>query len=228
MDLVTAKKLVESRPHWHHRYEIFPGVVVPGNYDPRFMLEKLNLPSSLKGKKVLDIGASDGFYSLHCHKLGADVTALDYRHKTTSGFATMEKISEVSIKHVVASVYDIGPELGQFDIVLFLGVIYHLPDIPASLWRARQVCAGKLYLESYVEDFGSDKPLARYYESDTLVGDSSNFWAPNVACMEAMLRDTGYSIEKTHAWGDRALIEANANQRPSKMEIAYGRKMPAP
>lgn len=228
MNLETAKKLIDKHAHWHHKFEIAPGLMTPGSYDPRFMMEKLDLPTSLAGKKVLDIGASDGYFSLELHKRGANVTALDYRDKSVSGFSTMETINDVKIRHVVASVYDIDSSFGEFDIVLHLGVIYHLPDIPASLWRARQVCKGVIFLESYVEDFNTNKPMARYYEADTLVGDASNFWAPNAECMEAMLRDAGFVTQKTHRWGDRAMVVAEATGSAKKIEIAYGKVMPSP
>lgn len=221
MDQKTAELLVSQFPHWHHKFEIYQNVITPGSYDPRFMLKMLDLPVDLKGKKILDIGASNGFFSLEFFKRGAEVTAVDYISKEKSGFSIMEEISGVSINHVVASVYDIGSSLGDFDIVLFLGVIYHLPDILSALWKVRKICKGTLYLESYVENFEIEKPMLRYYESDSLGGDITNFWAPNVECMESMLRDCSFNIIKTHKWGDRALIKAESIESYNKVESAY-------
>lgn len=221
MNQAEVEKLVASHKHWHHKFEIFPNVVTPGSYNPKFLLEKLGLPENLSGKKVLDIGACDGYYSAELYLRGAIVTALDYRPKTASGFAIMEQVKGVKIPHVVSSVYDINSDLGEFDIVLFLGVIYHLPDLLSALWKIRKVCKGTLFVESYVEDFGGGPPMARYYEASTLYGDATNFWAPNLACMESILRDCGFTIKRTHTWGDRAMVEAEANGTDTKMKMAY-------
>ncbi len=226
MDKTTAIKLVEQYQHWHQKFEIFPDVVTPGSYDPNFLLQEMHLPESLAGKTALDVGSCDGFYSSELHKRGADVTALDYRPKTVSGFSITEEVMGISIRHLVANVYDIGPHLGQFDIVLCLGVIYHLPDIPAAIWKLRQVCCGTLFLETYVEELGtpdsSNVPLCRYYEGGSLADDPTNFWAPNAACVEAILRDCGFLIKASHRWGDRLLVEAEPTKVGTKMSVAYG------
>jgi tRNA (mo5U34)-methyltransferase len=222
MNQAEAERLVKAHPRWHHKFEIFPNVFTPGSYNPQFLLDKLGLPADLTGKNVLDIGACDGYYSAELFARGANVTALDYRPKTTSGFAIMEEVRQISIPHIVSNIFDIDKSIGEFDIILLLGVIYHLPDISSALWKLRKICKGTIFMESYVEDFGIEQPMARYYEAATLYGDSTNFWAPNVACMESLLRDCGFTIKNTHKWGDRAMIEAEANGSDLKMKLAYG------
>ncbi len=222
MDQAEAERLVKLHSHWHHKFEIFPNVITPGSYNPKFLLDKLGLPADLTGKSILDIGACDGYYSAELFARGANVTALDYRPKTTSGFAIMEKVREISIPHIVSSIYDINEDIGKFDVVLLLGVIYHLPDIPSALWKLRKICKGAIFIESYVEDFGTEQPMARYYEAANLYGDRTNFWAPNVPCMEAIIRDCGFIIKNTHKWNDRAMVEAEANGSDLKMKLAYG------
>ena len=88
-----AERLVASVPVWHHRFEIAPRVITPRNYDPAFLVEKMALPENLSGLSVLDIGASDGFFSLHLRRRGARVVAVDYRAKHAHGFGVMEQIS---------------------------------------------------------------------------------------------------------------------------------------
>src|SRR5215831_13251597 len=117
-----ARRLVASVPHWHHRFEIFPGLVTPGSYDPQFLLQKLDLPPDLTGARVLDVGCSDGFFSSRLRARGAEVVSLDYRPKTGHGFAVMETLSGGGFDYRQMNVYEIGPDLGTFEIVLFLGV----------------------------------------------------------------------------------------------------------
>ena len=80
MNLNEATALVASVPHWHHKFEIYPGVVTPGAYEPGFLLDKTGLPDDLSGLRVLDIGTSDGFFSLHLAKRGAQVAAAGAGH----------------------------------------------------------------------------------------------------------------------------------------------------
>src|SRR5689334_4904270 len=87
-----AETLVASVPHWHHSFDIYPGVTTPGSYDPRFLFEMMELGSNLTGKRLLDIGASDGFFSREAHKLGAEVVSVDYRDRNQHGFGVMERI----------------------------------------------------------------------------------------------------------------------------------------
>ena len=228
MNSVEAESIVRAHPGWHHNFEIFPGVSTNGSYDPGFMVEKLDLATDLSGLRILDVGASDGYFSLMLHKRGADVTAVDFRHKSDTGFSIMEKLNNVEIKHLQCNVYNLPTNIGKYDIVLFLGVIYHLPDIPSALWRLSNLCKHRLILESYVEVFESNVPMARYYEADSLDGDVTNFWAPNVACMQAMMRDCGFSIVKSDTWGDRAMVLGEVGGSVGyKMHVAYSQKLGA-
>lgn len=224
MHLDEARTLVESVPHWHHRFEIFPGLVTPGSYDPRFLIDKLRLPASLHGLRVLDIGASDGFYSLECHRRGAEVVAIDYRAKTGHGFAAMEAIAGVEIRYIQMNLYDMpSHDLGTFDIVLFMGVLYHLPDMLRALHAVRSACHGTLFLETHSENaFCPDIAAARYYQGASLAGDITNFWSPNRLCVLDMLRDAGFVPDRDEAWGDRLLVKAKAGQDLRKLRIAYG------
>ena|SRR5688572_9354533 len=106
-----ARALVASVPAWHHRFEIAPGVITPGTYDPNFLLDKLALPKDLTGRRVLDIGPSDGFFSLNLRQRGAQVVAVDYRPKEMHGFGVMERISGLDFDYRQGNLYDITPEV---------------------------------------------------------------------------------------------------------------------
>ena len=78
-----AERLVSSVPVWHHRCEIAPGVITPGNYDPAFRLEKIHLPGGPLRLNVLDIGPSDGYFSLPFRRRGASTNF--NKHSKISG-----------------------------------------------------------------------------------------------------------------------------------------------
>ncbi|MBI3437403.1 MAG: methyltransferase domain-containing protein [Proteobacteria bacterium] len=173
------------------------------------------------------MGAADGFFSRELDRRGAAVTALDYKPKQSSGFAIMEKLHGKSLTHMNTNISNLSVlKLAPFDIVLFLGVLYHLLDPVRALWDIRQLVKGDLWLESYIQDFSPGVPAARYFERDTLGGDITNFWAPNSECIESMLRDAGFSVVATLILGDRALYHARtADLGPHgnvKMNTAYG------
>jgi tRNA (mo5U34)-methyltransferase len=106
MDLDEARALVASVTHWHHEFEIFPGLVTPGTYQPTFLLEKTQLPLDLTGLCALDIGTSDGFFALQLARRGARVVAIDYRRKQDHGYHFMERLNSVPIEYHQMNIYD--------------------------------------------------------------------------------------------------------------------------
>lgn len=228
MDLSEAKALVASVRHWHHAFEIFPGLITPGSYQPGFLLDKIRPSNDLAGVRVLDIGTSDGYFALEFARRGASVVAIDYRSKQGHGYHVMERLNPVQIDYHQMNIYELPEkQLGEFDIVLFMGVLYHLPDMIRALHMIRAVCRGTLFVETHSEnDFCRDIAAARYYQSNTLAGDPTNFWAPNRLCVLSMLYDTGFDSVRDEAWGQRLFVEAKAapvqGARHRKMQLGYG------
>lgn len=221
MNRGQALKIINSAPHWHHSFEVFPGVTTPGNYDPTFLFDLLNLPDDLSGKRILEIGPSDGFFTLQLARRGADVTCVDYRAKDDHGYAAMERITGLKAQYITANIYDLDPAgIGTFDIILFLGVLYHLPDMMRALQILRSLARGSLFIETEC-DPTQGPPMARYYEAATLNGDHTNFWVPNLACVEAMCRDAGFKPDRSETWGTRGMVAAWCEPVTDKIRIAY-------
>lgn len=221
-----AQTIVSKVPHWHHKFEVFPGVVTPGAYDPQFLLDKLQLPDDMTGLRALDIGPSDGFFSMHMARRGAQVTAVDYRAKDGHGFEAMEKLTGLEFDYRQMNLYDIpASDIGAFDIVLFLGVLYHLPDMMRALNIVARLCRSRLLVETQFEpELMPGVAVARYYEAGTLADDITNFWVPNRECLFAMLRDVGFQIDRDESWGKRILVDTSLSPsaRAEKMSLAYG------
>jgi tRNA (mo5U34)-methyltransferase len=222
-----AEDLVKSVPYWHHKFEIYPGVMTPGGYDPAPLWSKLQLENRCRGQRVLDVGASDGFFSKKIVDLGGDVVCVDYRAKTSHGFGVMEQLHGSMFHYEHTNVYDMDQNrLGQFDFVLFLGVLYHLPDMMSALGKLRAVCRSTLLLETHSDnEFCPGVAAARYYKGASLAGDLTNFWSPNTLCVLDMLHDAGFDVVRHDAWTDRMFAEAvisNEPARSTKLNIAYG------
>ena len=121
---------------WYHVMELPGGVVTPGVDDPRDRLRLLGIPDDLSGLSVLDIGAWDGFFSFECERRGAArVVAADWFawHAAARGskrsFELAREALEARVEDVEIRVEDLSPErVGTFDLVLFVGVLYHVRD----------------------------------------------------------------------------------------------------
>ena len=186
---------------WYHTIDLGHGVVTPGVDDTRERLARLALPGSLAGKTVLDIGAWDGFFSFEAERRGAArVVASDsYSWKgggwgTKSGFLLAREALGSRVEDVEIDVMDLSPErVGTFDIVFFLGVLYHLRHPLLALERVASVTRELLVLETVVDLVGLGRPAAAFYPGTELNADPTNWWAPNIEGGEAMLRAVGFS-----------------------------------
>jgi tRNA (mo5U34)-methyltransferase len=224
-DAQEAQRLIEAHPHWYHQIEVAPGVVTPGVNDSQMVLDALQLPESLEGMRVLDIGARDGFFSFECERRGAaEVVAIDYLTPEETGFPIARELVGSQVQMRQANVYDLSPEeYGCFDLVLFLGVLYHLRDPMLALDRIAEISTGKVIVETHAIDDavlvgpGEFKPLAaispelesipimQFYPGDSLNNDPSNAWAPNQACLRAMLEESGFAVDRELRMGQRAI-----------------------
>ena len=194
---------------WFHRIELAPGIFTPGVEDTPRKAELIAFPADLHGKTVLDIGAYDGYFSFEAERRGASyVLAYDHLAPDRSGFSLAHGVLNSQVKHQVGSVYDLSPQtVGQFDIVLFLGVIYHLRSPLLALERIHSVCKDVMYLESYISTdvLGRDEHLvARFLPSNELNNDPTNWWAPTRACLEAWITSHGFEAEPIAEWSSRA------------------------
>jgi tRNA (mo5U34)-methyltransferase len=158
------------------------------------------------GKSVLDIGSWDGYFSFQAERLGATrVLATDHfcwsgpGWGTKAGFDYVHERLGSSVESKDVDVFDLDPkELGKFDVVLLLGVIYHLTDPFGGLKKAADMCDECLIVETHSDMNNIDEPVMRYYLGTELANDPTNFWGPNAACLEAMMREIGFTRFEPH------------------------------
>lgn len=172
------------------------------------------IPQDLRGKTVLDVGCNAGFYSIEMKRRGAArVVGIDSDedYLAQARFAAEMCEADVELRHM--SVYDVA-ELGcKFDIVLFMGVFYHLrhPLLALDLLH-EHVVGDVLVFQSMLR--GSDGVLSvrddypfgetgifdlhsfprMHFIEKKYSSDETNWWIPNRACAEAMLRSSGFAI----------------------------------
>ena len=175
-----------------------------------------HLPDDLHGARALDIGCNAGFYSFELARRGAEVLAVDVdsHYLRQARWASRELGLESRIEFRRTGVYDLATlDEKPFDIVLFLGVLYHLRhpllglDIVSRLTGdvaivqtltmpgdERLHTPSNLSIDEREEMLRPGWPAMAFIERD-LAGDPTNWWAPNAACVEAMLRSCGLKVQ---------------------------------
>lgn len=204
------RQRIASVPVWHHIMELAPGIVTPGRSNCQRLLELLCLPDTLTGKRVLDIGARDGFFSFEMERRGAEVLAMDYVAPNETGFSVAKEILGSKVEYLHENLYSLSADkIGKFDIVLFLGVLYHLRDPMLALDIIRSLCSKDLYVETLVistDEVLSELPLMRFYPRDSVAGDYSTYWGPNAKCMVAMLEESRFQVLRSAENGSRGVF----------------------
>lgn len=192
---------VESRT-WFHTIEIFPGLRTPGDEDTITKARHMRIPEDLTGKSVLDIGAYDGYFSFEAERRGASrVLATDdwtWNWPGSDARRNFELVrdvlgSNVQSHEVSVEALNVAEVGGRFDVVLFLGVLYHAPDPIGYLKNVRKVTQGVAIIETLVDLLDVPVPAAAYYTAASLNGDASNHFGPNTAAVEGWLLEAGFS-----------------------------------
>ena len=210
---------IRALGEWFHNIEIAGVRTAPdhflGDY-PRVKWERFQgaVPSDLRGKTVLDIGCNAGFYSIEMKRRGAErVLGIDFddRYLAQAHFAADALGLEIEFRKL--SVYDVQKLGEQFDIVLFLGVFYHLRYPLLALDLIHEHVARDLFIFQSLQR-GNDAAGAvqddydfwdmaafeqpgfpkMFFIEKRYAGDPTNWWIPNRAGVEALLRSAGFEI----------------------------------
>jgi tRNA (mo5U34)-methyltransferase len=172
------------------------------------------IPSDLSGCTVLDIGCNGGFYAIEMKRRGAErVVAIDFDEAYLAQARFAAEVCEAEIDFRKLSVYDVASLRERFDVVLFMGVFYHLrhPLLALDLIH-EHVTRDLLIFQSMQRGSGEVVPLQEdyqfwqrdiftqpgfpemYFIENKYAGDPTNWWIPNRACTEAILRSAGFEI----------------------------------
>jgi tRNA (mo5U34)-methyltransferase len=204
---------------WFHNMDLNGVRTAPwhflGDY-PRVKWERFSkaIPADLRGRTVLDIGCNAGFYAIEMKRRGAErVVAIDSdpRYLAQARFAA--EVLDVEIEFREMSVYQLPLLAERFDVVLFMGVLYHLrhpllaldilhEHVTRDLLVFQSMLRGTAEVKPFADDYDfrdtahfEDAAYPRlYFVEQRYAGDPTNWWVPNRACAEAMLRAAGFSV----------------------------------
>lgn len=183
---------------WWHSIDLGSGLITPGHANTESQLTYLGIPDNLSGKTVLDIGAWDGYFSFLAEERGAIVTATDdYEHSWgkcasgKAGFDLAKRIRKSNVMEFPSSLNDLSSgSVGQFDVVFFFGVLYHLKDPYRALEIIYDLTKEMAIIETFSKNNDIDLPLLIFYHNES--SDPSNYFAPNMSCLIEMLKAVGF------------------------------------
>jgi tRNA (mo5U34)-methyltransferase len=218
---VDLQSRVAALP-WHHSIDLGGGVVTSGGKSAALCKDEAALifdRVDLSGRSVLDIGAWNGFFSFEAKRRGASrVLATDsycWSHPHIRGRETFEIARSALGLEIDAREIDAinlsAETVGEFDVVLFLGVFYHRYDAIETLAKAARLAKQLLVVETHLELRDVDVPAMVFFPGRELANDPTNWWGPNEHCIKALLLGHGFEeVEMTaHPAGtNRAIFHA--------------------
>ena len=221
MNISQIAQRIEGLGPWFHNLDLNGIRTAPTHFLGDYPADKFArfshlVPQDLTGKSVLDIGCNAGFYSFEMRRRGAARVLgidTDARYLAQARFAA-QVLGEDGVEFRRMGVYDVGALGERFDLVIFMGVLYHLRHPLLALDLIREHVAGDMMLfqtltrgpdtvaqpaEDY--DFSEDAqfqqpdwPRMAFIEGKW-AHDWTNWWVPNRAGVEAMLRASGFAVE---------------------------------
>ncbi len=206
---------VEAHPLWYHTMDLAPGVVTPGWFDLRPVVDRLPWPD-VRGKRCLDVGPYDGFLAFELERRGArEVVATDIGDhvewdwpfdmrararelealagpKPGAGFATAKRLLGAAVERLELSAYELSPErVGRFDVVVCGSLLLHLRDPLRALEAIRSVCSSLLLsAETIRVGLAALHPVAELVG----IGERCQWWIPNPAGHRRMLESAGFEL----------------------------------
>ncbi len=214
----TARKIRQLSPWFHNLHLPDGSQTVPDHFLGDFPAYKWRdirrfLPQDMHGMQVLDIGCNAGYYSFQLAALGAQVTALDSddHYLAQARWAATMLDTNRRVRFQKASIYHLGKQHRKYDLVWFMGVFYHLRYPLLALDIVRNCCSGRIIFQTMTVPGDAVYTVKKNYPLDQrtvmnepgwpkmafiehrFAEDPTNWWSPNHAAVEAMLRSAGFS-----------------------------------
>lgn len=226
---MTTYEDILNHPYWRHRIRLNQNKYVPGTKDASHW-DALGMPEHLSGKSFLDIGAFDGLHSFEAERRGAEhVLATDvwdvpeYDKEWWSslrpgkqGFDLVHDYIDSDVESKTIGVESISPDtVGQFDIVLCSGIIYHLKEPFSAIENVVSVANEKVIIESAIQsDF--NPPGLKFLKGTERDNNPSTWWVPNLNGLEDMVSAAGCRNTSVH---HPPINEANSPLPPTKSGV---------
>ena len=244
LDRRVIEERVRALGDWFHNLDLGGVHTAPdhflGDYPRDFWRCIENtIPWDLRGKTVLDVGCNAGFFSIEMKRRGADrVVGIDSDERYLAQARLATEVAGVDVELRPLSVYDVAQLQENFDVVLFMGVLYHLRHPLLALDLLREHVTGDLLLvqtllrgnldppREWAEDYPFEEttvfddprwPKMHFVEQE-YAHDWTNWWIPNRACAMAMLRSAGFTVMQNPM---PQVFLCRAAERPTEAGAVY-------
>jgi tRNA (mo5U34)-methyltransferase len=219
MTKTEIERKIRALGDWFHNLDLDGVKTAPNHFLGDYPMSKWRrfrhaIPDNLSGKTVLDIGCNGGFYAIEMKRRGAKrVVGIDNDERYLAQARLAAEVCGVELELHCMNVYDVAKLEERFDLVLFMGVLYHLrhPLLALDLLRSH-IVGDRMLFQSLLrgdpgeESLKPDYPFSNeevfyqkafpkmYFVEHSYAGDPTNWWIPNRACAAAMLRSAGFRI----------------------------------
>ena len=217
-DPAILSQKIQELGQWFHNLNLHGVSTAPDHFlgdFPNINWQRISqeIPLDLSGATVLDIGCNGGFYSIEMKRRGASrVLAIDIDERYLNHAQFAAQTLDLQIEFRKCSVYQLDQITEQFDFVIFMGVFYHLRYPLWALDTVVKKVAGKLVFQTMLRGSTETRPRAEnysfwhrdiflepsfpamYFIEKKYSNDPTNWWIPNRAAAEAMLRSSGLEI----------------------------------
>ncbi len=195
---------------WWHSFQLPDGSAIEGVNSIESLRRRIGnfpIPADLTGLRALDIGTWDGWFAFELERRGAAVLAVDLFDNPR--FREIHSLLRSQVDYRQIDLFDLTPQnVGQFDIVLFMGVLYHLKHPLLGLERVCALTRGLAAVDSFVlqeafaDGLALDRPVMEFFETDAFGGQTDNWNAPSLACLLAFCRTAGFARVELQAVGE--------------------------
>jgi len=231
--LLQTEELLQkvNELEWLHSIDLGNGVVTPGKWGaPSELVLKAFDTIDFSGKKVLDVGTCNGLWAFEAEKRGAKevhaidfLELIDYAYQPAFSLAHQALNSQVHY-HPDTAVYDVERlGISDFDIVLFLGVYYHIKNPLLALAKLRRVTrsGGRILISGDVIH-NEDDAFARFYYRTYHVHES-NWWVPSIACLREWAECSFFDIRDEFN-SARSIRRGTVHQLKTKLRGLMGKQ----
>ena len=220
VEQVSLEERINALGPWFHNMRIDGIQTAPqhflGDYPSvKFARFRDHIPADLTGKTVLDIGCNAGFYSFEMKRRGAArVLGIDTDEHYLRQARFTAEVTGVDVEFRQMPVWQIAQLGERFDLVIFMGVLYHLrhpllaldlihEHVAKDMFLFQSLQRGSRDIAAVAEDYDFNAPAPfdepgypkMHFIEHSYSHDQTNWWVPNRACTEAMLRSSGFRIE---------------------------------
>ncbi len=254
------EKAITAFPHWYHRINLGHGIYTHNRktiHEELWSILKNTFPENIENSTVLDIGCNAGFFSIEAKKKGAKYvlgieTSENYIQRAPEKNEPQDQILKqnyyleqaelcknilnLDIEYKKLNANNLHELEYKFDIVFFMGVLYHLKNPFATIEAIGNICNDTVVIETEIisengqnrvyyhkgktgniSEIEGKKGMMKFIETNELNCDNTNWWIPDTECVKGMFRIAGfkYFSEPCYYKRRRLLILASKNENPT-------------